>query len=55
MDYLDTIHNTNDKLFILLENGRKHILQFGYHVVVFRNGLKKSFSILRKLMISTHG
>lgn len=56
MNYLDSnTHNTNERLFTHLEKGRRHILNFGYSLVAFRNELKKSFTILRKLLISSHG
>ncbi len=56
MNYLDSSTNTtNERLFMYLENGRSRILNFGYSMVAFRNGLRKSFTILRKLLISSHG
>ena len=55
MDYLDNgTHNTHQSAFNYLENGRSRILNFGYSIIVFRNGLKKSFAILRELLISSH-
>jgi len=56
MNYLNkSIENTNQvKSYEFLEISRARILGFGYSWIVYKSGLRKSFRIQRKLLISSH-